>query len=230
MIPPAHKILINAAFLAFFGVFSLLFCSCMNTGKYLDYMNTSFTPAAKGEDQKISIQYANNGTFEGHTVAGEKHKIFPALLYWRVRNDYKITVDHYAAATYMAEYIRDAAAKLKASDMLGDRKMEISFRNIPGTFSYSERKHILVLLLGAADWTREVILPDTADLVAEVKLIAASGTIVAETIRVKSMQAPMKKTSIRKHYNYYSFLDNYRTSYHAELKRLAAELLKQVKW
>jgi hypothetical protein len=128
----------------------------------------------------------------------------------------------------LSNYIYQAADSLKLKNSLGNKKIVIEINQLPHDFFYSERKHTIIVFLGWADWTKEMISPSQTDLAATITITDNEKISSSFSITIKNEEQQRKKVSIRKHYNYWNFLDQYLADYQNQLKRIATDLILQI--
>ncbi len=212
--------------LLLFAFLGLLFSNCVSTQKYATFVDQKVKPYRTPPEPKDWLQVnAAPAQSAANDCKQLKFKFIPAIFYWNWNSTIACELNQDVKANYLREGIYRAADSLHLKDWLAGKRLEISLKQVPGKFLYTNKGYTIYLLLSYVTGSEESLKPYPINLEYDY-MVQENNQVISEGAGViQNEEQPMQ--NIWKSTKKFTWL--YLDGYRKETERLGWEIVQEIK-
>ena len=192
-----------------------LLAGCLTPKKmdgWIEQHEGGFSTKLKTSDY-ITFKTPEMGTSELASVSQKgKSKFLPLLFYWMSERSIQTKMNPYIPVRNLTATLLQAATKAGLQQKLNGQKLELSLSKVPTGFTFTDRYHLIYLILYKIDWSQIYIAPERQDLVITYRLTKDNATTKTGSITVtdpsKNINLKFLQSARKMTFNYLDEYDN----------------------
>lgn len=220
----------GAAASGLLGLFLLVsFSSCLTPrkmDKWVDQHYGSTVPAKVRNNDFITVKTDNiKRTDAVSTTVKGKKKLIPALLYWHWDYSVVSTLNPYIPVSHFSSTVLPYAHTRGLRQKLGGQKVEFTIESAPASFEFTQKGHLIYVLVYYIGWEHIYIDPKKTDLAVSYRVLDGERETKSGVIHITNRDQPI---SLKIFQSSKKMTGRYLEQYNNNLKAMSRELVDKL--
>lgn len=158
------------------------------------------------------------------TTVIKTSKVLPLLFYWQWEYRRTSTLNPAIAVSYFTKAVRLQSNKVLYKKLQG-QQLELTIEQLPGTFAFVDKAHLIWLILGKISWDKIYTEAAVADLVVSYKVLQNGTATKSGSITIANND---KNRKFRFLQSWKTAISEYLTNYNQNITGMSKELVDQL--